>query len=295
MGRARRDFWADYYFDAGPRALEHGGEAAAEESLHALLATHLHREAGPGHVAFVGAGPGDPDLLTLKARKALDTADVVIHDRLVPSEILELARREATLIEAGKKGFGPATTQATINALIVEHADNGARVVRLKGGDPAVFARLDEEIEAVIAAGLSYTVIPGITAASASAAAIGQSLTRRGRNSSIRLLTGHDIQGFADHDWRTLARPGEVAAIYMGKSAARFVQGRLIMHGADPGTPVTLVENATRPDQRVLATTLARLPEDLAHARFDGPALTFLGLAPRAARAAIPQPDQELA
>lgn len=295
MGRARRDFWSDYFFDAGPRALEHGGEAAAEESLHALLATHLHREAGPGHVAFVGAGPGDPDLLTLKARKALDTADVVIHDRLVPSEILELARREATLIEAGKKGFGPATTQATINALIVEHAGNGARVVRLKGGDPAVFARLDEEIEAVIAAGLSYTVIPGITAASASAAAIGQSLTRRGRNSSIRLLTGHDIQGFADHDWRTLARPGEVAAIYMGKSAARFVQGRLIMHGADPGTPVTLVENATRPDQRVLATTLARLPEDLAHARLDGPALTFLGLAPRAARAAIPQPDQELA
>src|SRR6056297_325814 len=296
MGRTRRDFWSEYYFDAGPRAIADSGEDGVRPALERLLARHraapAHR---PGHVAFVGAGPGDPDLLTLKARKALDTADVVIHDRLVPSEILELARREATLIEAGKKGFGPATTQATINALIAEHAGNGARVVRLKGGDPAVFARLDEEIEAVIAAGLSYTVIPGITAASASAAAIGQSLTRRGRNSSIRLLTGHDIQGFADHDWRTLARPGEVAAIYMGKSAARFVQGRLIMHGADPGTPVTLVENATRPDQRVLATTLARLPEDLAHARLDGPALTFLGLAPRAARAAIPQPDQELA
>ena len=295
MGRARREFWADFYFDAGPRALERGGAAAAEESLDTLLAAHLHREARPGHVAFVGAGPGDPELLTLKARKALDCADVVIHDRLVPPAILELARREAILVAAGKEGFGPSMPQEAINALIVEHAAQGAQVVRLKGGDPGIFGRLDEEIEAVAAAGLAYTIVPGITAASASAAAIGQSLTQRGRNSALRLLTGHDMQGFADHDWRALARPGEVAAIYMGKRAARFVQGRLLMHGADRAMPVTIVENASRPDQRILPTTLARLPEDLAQAGLSGPALTFLGLAPRAARAAIAQAEQELA
>ena len=246
-------------------------------------------------MAFVGAGPGDPELLTLKARKALDTADVVIHDRLVTPEILELARREAILIDAGKEGFGKSMSQEAINALIVEHAASGAQVVRLKGGDPTVFGRLDEEIEAVTAAGISWHVVPGITAASASVASIGQSFTQRGRNASVRFLTGHDMKGFADHDWSALARPGEVAAIYMGKKSARFIQGRLIMHGADRATPVTVIENASRPDQRILATTLDRLPADLAKAAITGPALTFLGLAPRAAEAQIDQSKQELA
>jgi uroporphyrin-III C-methyltransferase/precorrin-2 dehydrogenase/sirohydrochlorin ferrochelatase len=288
MGRARRAFWADYYFNAGPRAAE-AGEAEVEAELDALLHRHLRHDQGAGHVDFVGAGPGDPDLLTLKARTALDRADVVIHDRLIAPEILELARREATLIEAGKTGFGPSTPQDAINALIVTHAGEGAHVVRLKSGDPTVFGRLDEEIEAVEAAGLAWRIVPGITAASAAVAAIGQSLTRRGRNSDIRLLTGHDMKGFAEQDWRALAHPGAVAAIYMGKRSARFVQGRLLMHGAAPTTAISVVENASRPDQRVIATTLADLPADLAEARLTGPALTFIGLAPRAARAAAPQ------
>ena len=285
-GAPRRAFWADYYFGAGPRAVEERGEAGAEAALSALLDDHAQRAARPGHVDFVGAGPGDPELLTLKARKALDAADVVIHDRLVTPGILELARREAVMIDAGKEGFGTSTAQEDINDMILDHARRGLHVVRLKSGDPGIFGRLDEEIAAVDGAGVSWRIVPGVTAAAAAAAAIGQSLTQRGRNSSVRMLTGHDMAGFADHDWRALARPGEVAAIYMGKRAARFVQGRLLMHGADPATPVTLIENASRPDMRIVATTVARMEPDFTAAGITGPALTFLGLAPRAAAAA---------
>ncbi|SNR28230.1 siroheme synthase CysG [Puniceibacterium sediminis] len=292
MGRKRRDFWSDFYFDAGPRALPEG-EAKLRETLDILLDRHLATEDKQGHVAFVGAGPGDPELLTLKARKALDTADVVIHDRLVSAEILELARREAVLVDAGKEGFGPSMTQSDINALIVEHARGGAQVVRLKSGDPTIFGRLDEEIDACTDAGVTWHIVPGITAASAAVAGIGQSLTRRQRNASVRFLTGHDMKGFADHDWRALARSGEVAAIYMGKKAARFIQGRLIMHGADPATPVTVIENASRPDQKVIAATLATLPADLAKADMTGPALTLYGLAPRAAQSALTSLNQQ--
>ena len=248
---------------------------------------------GAGHVAFVGAGPGDPELLTLRALKTLEAADIVIHDRLVTAEVLGFANPQATLFNVGKQGFGPSVDQGDINALIVEHGLSGAQVVRLKGGDPTVFGRLDEEIEAVQAAGIDWHVVPGITAASASVAAIGQSLTRRGRNASVRLLTGHDMKGFADHDWRALARRGEVAAIYMGKKSARFIQGRLIMHGADHATPVTVIENASRADQRVLPTTLGTLPADLANAGFSGPALTFYGLAPREVPITLSQSSQQ--
>ena len=285
FGAARRNFWSDYYFNAGPRAITQG-EDAVEEALDNLLNDHLSTEAKPGHVDLVGAGPGDPDLLTLKARKALDKADVVIYDRLVTPEILELARREALMIDAGKEGFGKAMAQDDINALIVEHGSKGHHVVRLKAGDPTVFGRLDEEIEAIEAAQLSYTIVPGITAASAAVAGIGQSLTKRGRNSSVRFITGHDTKGYADHDWRTLAEVGQVAAIYMGKKSARFIQGRLLMHGADPLTPITIIENVSRPDQRVIATTLEEMEPTITNAGLSGPALTFLGLAPREAVAA---------
>ena len=289
IGAKRRDFWAEYYFDAGPRAFDTDGVDGAEAALDDLLNRHLGSEARSGHVDFVGAGPGDPELLTLKARNALDKADVVIHDRLVTTEVLELARREAVLVDVGKTGFGPSTAQEDINALMVEHALAGAHVVRLKSGDPTVFGRLDEEVEAVRAAGLDWRIVPGITAASAAVAGIGQSLTKRGRNGAVRILTGHDMQGFAEHDWKTLARTNEVAAIYMGKKSARFIQGRLLMHGAAPDTPVTAVENASRPGQRIHATTLA----DMARVMADvtGPALTFIGLSPRNAMLAVDAPD----
>jgi uroporphyrin-III C-methyltransferase len=232
-------------------------------------------------VCFVGAGPGDPDLLTIKALKALQEADVIIHDRLVSAGVLALAGHQARLVDVGKEGFGPSTPQAHIDALNVKYARQGLRVVRLKGGDCTIFGRLDEEIEALEEAGLPFHIVPGITAASAAVAGIGQSLTRRGRNASARIITGHDMKGFADQDWRALAQHGEVTAIYMGKKAARFIQGRLLMHGAAPDTPVTVVENASRGDQRVLASTLADLPATLDAQALNGPALLLYGLAPR--------------
>ena len=250
-GRARRDFWRAYYFDTGPRHIKNGQEAV-EAGLDELLTEHLQRKARAGRVQFIGGGPGDPDLLTMKARRALDEADVVIHDRLISQPILELARREALVINVGKEGFGPSVDQSEINELMVKHARDGAQVVRLKSGDASIFGRLDEEIDAVDANNVSWEIIPGITSASAAVAAIGKSLTKRGRNSSVRFLTGHDLNGFADHDWAALARPGEVAVIYMGKKSARFIQGRLLMHGADRHTPITIIEYASRPEQRIL-------------------------------------------
>ena len=237
----------------------------------------LHAPIQP--VLFVGAGPGAADHLTLGALKAIISADVVVHDRLVGDEVLDLIPPQARRIDVGKQGFGRSTPQDVINATLVAESQSGARVVRLKGGDGGIFGRLDEEIEALEAAGIGFSILPGLTSASVAAARIGQSLTRRGRNASLRIVTGHDMAGFADQDWRGLARSGEVAAIYMGKKSARFIQGRLLMHGAAGDTPVTLVENVSRSDERVLSATLATLPE--AAAQCDGPAVILFGLAPR--------------
>ena len=295
FGAPRRAFWSDYYFGAGPKAFDAAGEDGARAALDDLLSQHLRTEKKDGYVSFVGAGPGDPELLTLKARRALHEADVVIHDRLVTPEILELARREAEIIDMGKEGFGPSTPQAAIDQMIAAKALEGNHVVRLKSGDATIFGRLDEEMDACTQAGVAFTVVPGITSASAAVATIGQSLTRRGRNASVRFITGHDVKGYADQDWRSLAKPGEVAAIYMGKRAARFFQGRMIMHGASPSTPISVVENVSRPDQRILATTLAALPDDLADAALHGPALILFGLAPRAAETIASDISEEIA
>ena len=283
FGAKRRSFWSDFYFRTGPSAMSKEGEAGILPALKILLDDHATTAKRKGHVDIVGAGPGDPDLLTLKARKTIDTADVIIHDRLVTTEILELARREATIVDVGKEGFGTSMSQSKIDALIVEHALKGAHVVRLKAGDPTVFGRLDEEIDAVVAAGISYQIIPGITAASAAAASIGQSQTKRGRNSEVRLITGHNTHGYADHDWKALAAIGQVAAIYMGKKSARFYQGRLLMHGASTETPITIIENVSRANQRIIACTLGTLEPTMSDTNLKGPALTFIGLTPRSA------------
>tara|TARA_R110002073_G_scaffold11117_13_gene51353 strand:+ start:4323 stop:5717 length:1395 start_codon:yes stop_codon:yes gene_type:complete len=295
QGRRRREFWAEYYFETGPQVLAEVGEELLDHALEDILARHLAAAPRAGRVDLVGAGPGNPDLLTLRARQLLDRADVIIHDRLVTPEILELARREAVFIPVGKEGFGPSVSQDRINALTIDHARDGAHVVRLKGGDTAILARLDEETEALTEAGIDWSVTPGITAASAAAAAAGRSLTRRGRNSQLRVLTAHDLNGFAEQDWHALARPGAVAAIYMGKRAARFLQGRLLMHGADGATPVTLVENASRPDQRILSSRLDRLSTDLTAAQLIGPVVTLFGISPARAEATLPQLIEEMA
>ena len=239
----------------------------------------------PVAVTFVGAGPGAAAHLTLGAFRALQAADVVIHDRLVGDEVLSLIPPHVARIDVGKEGFGPSTTQSTINATLVARAMTGARVVRLKGGDCGIFGRLDEEMDALEAAGLSFAILPGLTSATVAAASIGQSLTKRGRNGALRIVTGHDMEGFAEQDWRGMARAGEVAAIYMGKKSSRFIQGRLMMHGASGDTPVTIVENVSRADQRVIAATLATLPDAVAQAA--GPAVLLYGLEPRRARVAL--------
>jgi len=276
----RREFWARYFFEAGPRALAEGGESAANERLKSLFHEIDDNRQTPGSVSLVGTGPGDPELLTLKARRILHEADVVLYDQLVSPEILELARREATLIHVGKKGFGKSWKQEDINALLINHASGGASVARLKSGDPAIFGRLDEETEALNEAGIEWQVVPGITAASAASAGIGASLTRRGRNSSLSFVTGHDVAGFAEHDWRKLSKPGATAAVYMGLKAAGFIGGRLLMHGAAADTPLTVVANASRPDQQVIATTVLNLPEDISAANIHGPAVLLLGISP---------------
>lgn len=237
-------------------------------------------------VTFIGAGPGAAAHLTLGAYKALQAAEVVIHDRLVGAEVLALIPAHALRVDVGKEGFGPSTSQQAIDAALVAQAQTGKRVVRLKGGDCGVFGRLDEEMEALEGAGLGFTILPGLTSAAVAAAAIGQSLTRRGRNTALRIVTGHDIAGFAEHDWAGIARAGAVTAIYMGKKSARYIQGRLMMHGAAAATDVTVVSNVSRPDQQIIGSTLADLPGAVAAA--TGPAILLVGLAPRAASLSLP-------
>ena len=234
-----------------------------------------------GEVIFVGAGPGSADHLTLGALRAITSGDVVVHDRLVGDDILDLIPPSVRRLDVGKEGFGPQTTQDEINQILVNEALSGRRVVRLKGGDVGIFGRLDEEIDAIAPHGIGYRILPGLTAATVAAAEIGQSLTRRGRNASLRIITGHDMAGFAEQDWRGLARKGEVAAIYMAKKSSRYIQGRLLMHGAAADTQVTVVENVSRADQRILSGSLQGLP-DLT-AQCHGPAVILFGLAPRRA------------
>jgi len=185
MGRKRRDFWADYYFNAGPRAMDLGGADAVQDSLDALLASHLNEDERPGHVAFVGTGPGDPELLTLKARKALDRADVVIHDPFVTPEILELARREATVIKLDKSEQDGTRSQEDISALILRHAKAGAQVVRLSMGDPSHCAQMSAASTACDRAHIGWHVVPGITAAPAP--------TTTSKPSGLRLVAGRDL------------------------------------------------------------------------------------------------------
>ena len=238
-------------------------------------------EAKVGHVSLVGSGPGNPDLLTLAARQKLHSADVIVYDRLVSQGVLDFGRREAEYIYVGKEPGGKSTPQDEINAIIVEKALEGLTVVRLKSGDPLIFGRADEEIEALEKASVGYDIVPGITSAASAAAEIGASLTTRGHNKAVSFLTGHDAKGFAEHDWKGLAVNGARAAVYMGVGASGFIQGRLLMHGAKKDLAVTVVENASRDGQITVATTLERLSEDIKAHGIKGPAILLLGYAPR--------------
>ena len=231
-----------------------------------------------GLVQLVGAGPGDPGLLTLHAARALAEADVVLHDRLVSADVLALSHRDAELIEFGKRvGGDHHATQARIHDLLVKHASAGKRVVRLKGGDPFVFGRGGEELEVLRAHGIPFEVIPGITAAVACAAYAGIPLTHREHAQSLRLLTAHAQDGDAEHDWATLSQANQTLAFYMGVSGLARLRDNLIAHGRAASTPFALVENGSRPEQRVIAGTLDELPELARRHAVQAPALLVVG------------------
>ncbi|MCB1572690.1 MAG: uroporphyrinogen-III C-methyltransferase [Xanthomonadales bacterium] len=230
-----------------------------------------------GSVALVGAGPGDPGLLTLNALRALNEADVILHDRLVSAEVLELARRDATFVEVGKQGGGAQTPQHQIHALMLEHAQAGRRVVRLKGGDPFVFGRGGEELEFLRANDIDYTVVPGITAAIACAAYAGIPLTHREHAQGVHFVTAHGRDSIDTLDWRALAAGRQTLAIYMGVGSLDRVAERLIAHGRAAGTAFALIENGSRERQRVIRGTLATLAECAALHGAQSPALLIVG------------------
>ncbi len=230
-----------------------------------------------GSVSLIGAGPGDFELLTLKAVRLLEQADVVIYDRLVGPKVLDLARREAHFIYVGKTPYQASIKQDEINEILVREALKGHKVVRLKGGDTSIFARTDEEISALHTAGIEFQIVPGITAASAAAAGAGLSLTTRDHNRSVTFMTGHGAKGYAEQDWKALAEPNARVAVYMGLGAARFIQGRLLLHGAAKNKPITVIENASLPDEKVVSSNLGNLPQDIEKYGVTGPAILLIG------------------
>lgn len=231
----------------------------------------------PGVVSLVGAGPGDPELLTLKALRALQEADVVIHDRLAPPAVLDRARPEARRIYVGKQRGDHFVPQDEIAALMIAEARAGYRVVRLKGGDPFVFGRGGEELEAVRAAGIEVVVVPGITAALGCAAAAGIPLTHRDQAQAVTFVTAETRPGGAGPDWAALSAPNHTLAIYMGVAGAAAVQAGLIEGGRAAGTPVAVIENGSRPDQRIVTGRLDGLASLIAHEKIVSPALLIVG------------------
>lgn len=231
-----------------------------------------------GEVWLVGAGPGDPDLLTRKAEKLIRAATVLFYDALVGPEILKLVKPGARLVPVGKRSGRHSKCQAEINALLIEAAFNGERVVRLKGGDPSIFGRSAEEMEALRSHGIAVRVCPGITAASAATASAGRSLTLRGLARKLVFVTVHAQAGDPPSlDWGALADPQATLAIYMGKAACRSISEQLIAAGLSATTPAMIVENASLPSERIVRTTLALLEIAAGPTITDGPAVLLIG------------------
>jgi uroporphyrin-III C-methyltransferase/precorrin-2 dehydrogenase/sirohydrochlorin ferrochelatase len=251
-----------------------------------------------GSVTLVGAGPGDPELLTLRAVRALQSADVILFDDLVSRDVLDFARREARKLLVGKTGFGPSCKQDDINALMVSLAKQGKRVVRLKGGDPLIFGRAAEEIAACKAANIAVDVVPGITAAQGAAAKLGLPLTNRKHARRLQYVTGHAKNGKLpdDLDLRSLADPATTTAIYMPVRTLAALVAKATAEGLDPQTPALAIARATRPDQAVVAAPIGDLPARLAQANLPGPVLVMIGHAlgeQASVRSSVPRADQK--
>ena len=276
-GRARRRLWDRILDSPVPDLAESGQEQAADEALGRLVE-------GPaktaGIVSLVGAGPGDPDLLTIRALRTLQRADIVYYDNLVSAAVLDRCRRDAERVYVGKRAGlarGRGTRQAEINELLLAGARDGLRVVRLKGGDPFVFGRGGEEIETLRDRGVPFEIVPGITAALGCAAYAGIPLTHRNWAQSVRFVTGHVSGGEVNLDWPELARPGQTLVVYMGLAGLSQLTARLIEHGMAPETPAATVSRGTLPDQAVVTAELSTLAEEVARARLPGPTTTIVG------------------
>jgi uroporphyrin-III C-methyltransferase/precorrin-2 dehydrogenase/sirohydrochlorin ferrochelatase len=284
-GKTRRQFW-ERFFSTSTRDAFARGATAFRDEIERVISSSRARSAG--HVSLVGAGPGDPELLTLKAQRKLKEADVIVHDRLIGPGILDYARRDAILIPVGKTPGKNSPAQAEINALLLREAKAGRHVVRLKGGDPYVFGRGGEEQRFLQSNGIEVDVVPGVTAALGCAASIGLPLTMRGRNQSITILTGASEEGLPEYDWQALAKPGQVFAIYMGIGSAGHMQARLLNAGIDGATPVTVVENGTLAEERVIETRIDELASSLRSKALVGPAIIYVGLARRGQSQVVP-------
>jgi len=274
-GGARRRFWeAAFNGPAAERAYA-GDLAGAESEMRALLDRQGPSE---GVVHIVGAGPGDPELLTMKAFRLIQEADIVFHDRLVSDEILDLIRRDADRVAVGKSKANHSVPQSEIHTGMIAAARDGLRVVRLKGGDPFIFGRGGEELEALQAAGVGAHVVPGISAALGCAASAGVPLTHRDHAQALTLVTGHaQAGGVPDLDWNALARPGQTVAVFMGVGTAAIIAEKLIAAGRAPATPVAVVENGTRKDELRAFGQLAELAQLITRAGIRGPALLVIG------------------
>ncbi len=275
---ARRRFY-DWLVDGPVGAALRGrrDEQARLALEHALQGPETAQD-GQGRVILVGAGPGDPGLLTLHALRALNRADVILYDRLVSDQVLELARRDATRIFVGKQlGEDHHQTQARIHALLVEHARAGRTVVRLKGGDGFIFGRGGEELEYLARHDVAFEVVPGITAALACAAYSGIPLTHRDHAQSVQFVTAHRQSGHAIQDWPPLLDPSQTVAVYMGLQQILRFSEELLLRGRDADTPCALVENGSRPEQRTLLSTLHNIARDAQQHEFKSPSILLIG------------------
>ena len=272
MGERRR-FWERLLgADRLGQALARGDSASAHQLADSLFADGSQ---SAGEVVLVGAGPGDPGLLTLHALRQMQQADVVVYDRLVSDEVMALVRRDAKRIFVGKQAGNHCVPQEGINQLLLEEAKKGQRVVRLKGGDPFIFGRGGEELETLVGTGIGFQVVPGITAASGCAAYAGIPLTHRDHAQSVRFVTAHGKGGARDLDWPLLAKDKQTLVFYMGLSSCATIREQLLAHGKAGNTPVALIERGTQPCQRVIRGTLDELPA-LA-VGVESPALIMVG------------------
>ncbi|UIZ58231.1 siroheme synthase CysG [Acinetobacter sp. SCLZS86] len=270
----RRIFWEELYASPLKEQVFNDNLDAAKQSIQQALAEW---QTPKGEVYLVGAGPGDPELLTLKALRLMQQADVVIYDRLVSAPILELCRRDAEKVYVGKARSNHAVPQEGINALLVKYAQAGKRVCRLKGGDPFIFGRGGEEIQELYEAGVSFQVVPGITAASGCSAYAGIPLTHRDYAQSVRFLTGHLKEGSPELPWSELVYEHQTLVLYMGLVGLESICEKLIAHGQREDMPVALISKGTTPEQKVVVGTLADIASKVAQHHIQAPTLTIIG------------------